>query len=146
RVDDSTMAGQRWIMIDTKGRKRGTKVIESKKFKTTRRKAVKVSTTRRGKTKLTETTIVKGGTYQRQVPFPLRLKRSGKTVNRGVLDLGTGEYDEPPALFRTKFRPGAVEPVYITRDHIAPVLRKEMTRVVENAYRRAFLKIKGRGI
>lgn len=146
KVEGTQIAVDRWNMIDTKGR-RGGKIIKSTKFKTVRRKSAgvtRVRTTKAG-VKLTSRVTTKGGTYKRLIPMPIR-NYDSKLNKYGELVRGSGEYDDDNVVFRTKVRQGEVTPIYITRDVIAPVIRKEMTRVVENAYRRAFLKITGRGI
>jgi hypothetical protein len=140
-VQGPKLAIDRWNMVDTEGRK-GGKIVESKKTK-----YVKVASERaiRGESGAGGRVQTKVEVRKVKVPMPLRRYLS-KTNHRGSLFTGSGEYEEPPYAFRTKVKQGAVRPAYITRDHIAPVIRREMTRVVENAYRRAFRAITGRGI
>lgn len=155
RITGNQIAVDRWNMIDKKGRKGGKK-IKSTKFKTVKRKGGVTRIARKaakGRAKDTE----KGGTYKRPVPMPLA-KYDSKIAHFGEAASGSGGYknftgrtqsgwpEREDVIFRTSITQGEVKPLYITRDIIAPVLRKKMTVSVENAYRRAFRAILGRGI
>ena len=145
RITGTKVAVDRWNMIDTEGRAFKKDALKSTKFKTVKRK----TKTRTSKTKNVQGAhfrpTEKGGTYKRLIPMPIRTYNS-KVNKYGKLADGDGTYDEDNVVFRTKANLGAVTPAYITRDLIAPVVRKRMTVVVENAYRRAFRAITGRGI